>query len=291
MFSTATIAATFALARELLGTGAGLAAAFLVAVSPAAVFFGRTFMPDSTMLFFWVSGVLGFVRYFKAGSTRALWLGSAATALACLTKIPAVMMLAPIAGAAWHARGPGAIRDRRFLAALLVPLAITIAWYWHAFLLFRQTGLTFGILLHPAKTYPIAIAPGPWAFAFSKWSTVALLTSPNYYREIAGRVHHFLLLPWGLAGALVGAAVWKRAEWRHVADAWLAALAAFVLVAGEANISHEYYQLPIVPLAGCTSGPLPGRSSSAAGSAARLERRAQGRSPSWSAWRGSTSAA
>ena len=72
--------------------------------------------------------------------------------------------------------------------------------------------------------------------------------------DLIGRLHHFLLLPWGLAGALVGGVLWRRSDGRLVADLWLAALVAFVLVAGEANISHEYYQLPFVPLAGLYFG-------------------------------------
>ena len=248
LFSIATIGVTYGLARQLLGPPGGLAAAFLISVSPATVFFGRTFMPDAPMLFFWVSGVLGFVRYFHTGSRRALWLGSTATALACLVKIPALMMYAPIVGAAWHARGRAVLRDRAFIVAALVPLVVTAAWYWHAFTLYRETGLTFGILAHPAKTYPATVAPGPWNSTFSKWSTVELLTSGELYLTLLARLHHLFLLPWGLAGALLGVGFWKRGSGRLVADLWLLALVAFVLVAGQGNLSHDYYQLPVVPL-------------------------------------------
>jgi 4-amino-4-deoxy-L-arabinose transferase-like glycosyltransferase len=248
LFSTATVVALFFLAAEYLGPAGGLAAAFLLAVSPAAVFFGRTFMPDSPMLFFWVAGVLAFVRYFRSGSRRILWLGSAATALACLTKIPAVLMLAPIAGAAWQEKGTAALRDRALWIALIVPGLIAAAWYAHAFMLYRQTGITFGILVHPARTYPLSIAPGPWKYAFSKWSSAALLMRSDFYLTLLSRIYQILLLPWGFAGALLGATLWKRSEGRLVADAWFVAMIAFVLLAGEAHIGHEYYQLPIVPL-------------------------------------------
>jgi 4-amino-4-deoxy-L-arabinose transferase-like glycosyltransferase len=248
-FSTAMIAALYGLGRELYGATGGLAAAFLLAVSPAAVFFGRTFMPDSMMLFFWVSGVFAFVRYCRTGSRHALWLGAAAATLACLAKIPAVMMFAPIAGAAWHWKRWTALRDGALLVALAVPLAVTAAWYWHAFRLYNETGLTFGILFHPARTYPPLIAPGPWTTAFSKWSSLRLLASSGYYLTLLDRLYHLLLLPIGFAGALVGAVVWKRSDGRLVADAWLAAIILFVLAAAEANIGHEYYQLPIVPVA------------------------------------------
>ena len=37
------------------------------------------------MLFFWISGVLGFVRYARTDSRRALWWGAAAGALATVS--------------------------------------------------------------------------------------------------------------------------------------------------------------------------------------------------------------
>ena len=248
VFSTVTIAGTFVLGAQLLGTSGGLAAAFLIAASPAAVFFGRTFMPDSMMLCFWVWGVAAFVRYFRTGRLRACWLGSAAIGLACLVKFPGVVMLAPIAGAAWDAKGRAAIRDRRFLIAVSVPVLLAAAWYWHAFQLFRETGMTFGILAHPARTYPLTVAPGPWRFAFSKWSTIGLLSGSDFYMTLLARIHQLLLAPWGFAGTLFGLLLWKRDQGRLVADSWLLAMLAFILVAGEGHIGHEYYQLPIVPV-------------------------------------------
>jgi hypothetical protein len=166
------------------------------------------------------------------------------------------MMLAPIAAAAWHARGRAMFGDREVLAALAVPVLATAAWYIHAFYLFEQTGLTFGILFHPAKTYPVSVAPGPWEYKFSKYSTLALIGHSDFYLQLLRRLYHFLLLPWGFVGALAGAVAWKARDGRIVADAWLLAMVAFVLVMGEANISHEYYQLPIVPLAGLYFGGL-----------------------------------
>jgi len=248
VFSTATIWLVFGLGAELLGAGGGLAAAFLMAVSPTAVYFGRTFMPDSVMLFFWVGGVWAFLRYLRSGSRRALWLGSGATALACLVKIPALMMFAPIAGAAWYVNGRAALRDRALIMAVVAPLVLTAAWYMHAFFLFERTGLTFGILAHPARTYPPDIAPGPWPYAFSKWSNIPMLTGSDYYLTLLYRLYQLLLLPWGFVGALLGAVVWKRRDGRLVADVWVAAFLVFVLVMGFANISHEYYQLPIIPV-------------------------------------------
>src|SRR5579872_3675490 len=52
-FSVATIAVIGLFARRLFISGvAGAAAAFLFAVFPGSMYYGRTFMPDTTMVFF-----------------------------------------------------------------------------------------------------------------------------------------------------------------------------------------------------------------------------------------------
>jgi hypothetical protein len=157
-------------------------------------------------------------------------------------------MFAPIAAAAWHWRGRSASSARELIAALAVPLVITFAWYAHAARIFQHTGLTFGILLHPAKTYPLSVAPGPWTHAWSKYGTFALLATREFYVRLLARLYIVLLLPWGLVGALAGAACWKRRDGRGIADAWVAAMALFIVVMGEVNFTHEYYQLPLVPV-------------------------------------------
>jgi hypothetical protein len=162
-----------------------------------------------------------------------------------LAKLPAILVLLPIAAAVWHIRGMRGLMDRRLWIAVAVPLLITAAWYVHAYFIYRQTGLTYGILAHPARTYPPSIAPGPWPDVFSKWSTFARLFDWELYDELLHRITRLLLTPIGLAVALVGLLTW-RGKWSIVPAAWLAAMLAFILVAAEGNIAHDYYQLPLV---------------------------------------------
>ncbi len=93
------------LGRQLLDHAGGLAAATLVAVSPAAVFYGRAFMPDSLMICFSLAALVGFVRHATTGATRPLIGGSCALGLTILVKLPGVLVLAPIAAVLWHVKG------------------------------------------------------------------------------------------------------------------------------------------------------------------------------------------
>jgi Dolichyl-phosphate-mannose-protein mannosyltransferase len=230
------------------------AAAFLMAISPAAVFFGRIFIPDTPMLFFTTLALLGFVEFARANSTRWLVIGSASLALGALIKLPAIVVAPAIAATLLQARGWPVLRDLRVWAAALAPLLVTAGWYWHAHQVFERTGLTFGIFGVQAKMYPAHISPGPWPSVYSKWSTSRLLTDVEFYRMMFHRTYYFLLMPMGFIGAAVGA-VFLRKTALVVLGTWLASMILFVFVAGEVHRVHEYYQLPLVVI-GAVAWPL-----------------------------------
>ena len=173
VFSTATIVAIFFLATELLGAAGGLAAAFLMAASPG----GRVLWPhvharfaDAVLL---GAGVLGVRTVLSHGQPSGAVAGQRGDdAWRCLIKVPARADARANRRRRLAGEGQGSLpRSGAVALAAARSGLVTVAWYSHAFLLYRQTGSTFGILVHPARTYPLDIAPGPWSTAFSKWSS------------------------------------------------------------------------------------------------------------------------
>jgi 4-amino-4-deoxy-L-arabinose transferase-like glycosyltransferase len=245
----ALIWAVYRLAIALDGrTSVARAAAFLVAVSPMAVFFGRIVIPDTPMMLCLVLALTGYVEYARRGSTRWLFAGAVCLTIACLLKLPAVFVGPAIVAALVQARGWRAFRDPFVWLAGTIPLALTAGWYWHAHGIFERTGLTMGILGAPTKFYPAYVSAGPWPSIYSKWSTSTLLTDPEFYRRMFMRFYHLLLLPAGFVGALVGALIW-RGWGRGVLAVWFVSNVAFLFIAGEVHRVHEYYQLPFVVIA------------------------------------------
>ena len=224
------------------------AAGFLMAVSPAAIFFGRIVIPDTPMVFFTVLALIGYAEFSRGGSIRWLIVGSASLTLACLLKLPAVFVGPAVVALLVQHRGWRVFRDPRIWLAGIIPLALTAAWYWRAHLVFERTGLTMGILGAPTKMYPAYVSPGPWPNFYSKWSTAALLSDSAFYERMFVRFYHVLLLPFGLAGAVLGGFFWKG-EGRRAMVAWLISLTIFFFIAGEVHRVHESYQLPFVVVA------------------------------------------
>jgi hypothetical protein len=248
-FSLGLIGATYRLALILDGRPSfANAAAFLIAVSPACIFFGRTVIPDTPMMFFTVLALVGFAEFGRTDAARWMWIGAAALTIACLLKLPAVFVGPAIVAVLVQYRGWRAFSDPRVWIAGIVPLAITAAWYWRAHIIFERTGLTMGILGAPTKMYPAYVSPGPWPNVYSKWSTAALLTDSAFYERMFVRFYHFLLLPFGFVGAMLGALLWK-APGRRSMTVWLVSLTIFFFIAGEVHRVHEYYQIPFVVVA------------------------------------------
>lgn len=245
-FSMGTIVLVYLLGQRLFGRPAGRAAAFLMAVSPSAVFFGRTFISDTPMLFFSVAGVLGYVTYAETQRKAAAVAGAACTALAGLVKLPAVVILAPIAWAVWRRQGWCAFRDPWVSGGLAAAVAVTFGWYWHADRLYHMSGLGQAIF-HPSGTYgaDIAVSARPM-LGVSHWGSYQLLATWDWYRTLGDRLWVLHLTPLGAMFAFLGLAVMTRVPGRAIIDVWLLAVAALTAVSAEGNYYHEFHQLPLL---------------------------------------------
>jgi 4-amino-4-deoxy-L-arabinose transferase-like glycosyltransferase len=253
-FSLGTVWALFALGRRLFGVAAGRGAAFLFAISPSAIFFGRFFISDTPMVFYSVAAILGWLVYLESGSPRACVAATICTALACLVKIPAVMILAPIAWAAWEAKRWQALKDRGLIAGTAIAVALTGLWYWHADRIYHRTGLSEAIW-HPSGNYgpAIAAAAGPFVGIYH-WSTRASFTDRAFYDEMVVRLWSLHLTPAGFALVLFALLATWRWPRRRVVDAWFGVVVLFILVTIEGNRHHEFHQLPLLPPAALLFG-------------------------------------
>ena len=245
-FSLATIAGLYGLANAVWGRAVARGAAFLFAISPSAIFFGRAFISDTPMVCFSVFGVWGFAAYLLHGKRHAIVWGAAAAALACMTKLPAVVIFAPIVWLAWQTRGFGLVRDRVFLAGFGTAFLMTAAWYYHADVLFHRTGLGVAIF-HGVGGYSQDVMEGSGTVTLvSSWNTLHQLRDPEFYWTLADRFWKLHFTPLGTIVILFTAAVLWRLPNRRFVDAWFAGVLLFILAAAEGNRWHEFYQLPIL---------------------------------------------
>jgi hypothetical protein len=254
-FSLATIALLHAFARRLFACRrAAFAAAACFAVFPGAVYYGRTFQPETAMVFF-LTAALFFSYRFLTESAEGSWRGfapaAAALALAFLAKPVAFIALVPLGALSAARFGPGKTLRRpqtyALLGAGILPFLLYDAyvgsiaeWHW-------ASGITrkhvLPELLHSFVSADAFLAKaGALGFA---WFALT----------------HTLLGPLGFALAAAGFVALAAPRLRDSAPAaaktllwaWLGACAlyAYAVVTVE---RVDYYLLPAAPLAALAGG-------------------------------------
>jgi hypothetical protein len=250
-FSLATVVTIAYFARWLFASAlAGLVAAFFYAIFPGSIYYGRTFMPDSTMVFFLTAGLYAAARYL-AGDARLSLRGAvgptALLTLAYLAKPVAVLGLVPLIGAmverVRRGRDMNAVAIATLIAIPLIILAIydrRVASYseWH-----WASGITQLHVL-PALRASVSTAAGFAAKLPNFRIALAMLRD-----TMLGPISFGL----GIAGFL--ALPWIEARSKLLLWGWLAGglLYVYVVVTVE---RVDYYMYALLPLAALVIGGL-----------------------------------
>jgi hypothetical protein len=248
-FGLGTIVVTGAFARWLFRSSvAGLAAAAIYTALPGSMYYSRTFMPDTTMVFFLTASIYACARWFWDEDARS-WRGFAPAAvllaLAFLAKPVAVVAIVPVACAAIARFGlRGALarpQTYALLAVAFIPLAAYgkfvnahAEWHW-------ASGITQKHVLPSLR----GALTSPQAF----WKKLI-------YLGVAVRMlARTMLGPFGLGFLIAGFALRYRRREGGIVYGWLAAALAYMYVVVTVE-RVDYYMYLILPLAAIVGGNL-----------------------------------
>jgi 4-amino-4-deoxy-L-arabinose transferase-like glycosyltransferase len=242
-FSLGAVALCGFFARWLFGSLiAGLSAAFFFAIFPGSLYYGRTFTPDTAMVFFLIAALYATARFLTEDeflAPRALARTTALVTIAYLAKPVAVAGIVPIvAMIGERARAGRTLRISAAAVLLFAPLVILYAydrnvrshaeWQW-------ASGIT---RLH--------VIPG---FVASVTSVGGLLLKLSRFREVLGMLRATML---GTIPLLLGIAGFAALPWIHARSktllwGWLAGglLYTYVVVTVE---RVDYYMYLLLPL-------------------------------------------
>ncbi len=250
-FSLATVGVLYLFGRWLFASEvAGFTAAIVFALYPGSVYYGRTFTPDATMIFFTTAALYATARWiFDDGTwSRPLAGATALCALALLAKPVAAAALVAVpcmmierSGFAGAARKP---QNWTLLALTAIPYAAYDAyvssiaqWHW-------ASGITRKHVVPLLKEH-LSSFGGFVAGLQTLWSRLGMLTGT------------MMGVP-GVVIALAGIALAPRSRSRALLYGWLggALLYTFAVVAYE---KVDYYLFIFLPLGALWSGGLAAR--------------------------------
>lgn len=218
----------YLIVKKYLGRKVGLLAALFFAISPFNIYFGRTILPESSMVF----ASLGMIYFFDS------WLGKKSifnfqfllaiifAALALLIKPYVVFLFLPLLYLTWRRWGIKLFLQPSLYLYILISLAPLI--WWRQWMAQFPEGIPFSYLLFNDGGIRFKGAFFYWIFA--------------------DRIGRLILGYFGVALLILGLAV-KRGErdgWFF--DIWLISIFAYFTVFAGGNVRHDYYQVIAVPI-------------------------------------------
>jgi 4-amino-4-deoxy-L-arabinose transferase-like glycosyltransferase len=222
----------YRLVRQTSHSHAARWAVVIYTLTPLSIFASRAFMPDMASLSLSLVALSLFATWLERAPHATLFIAtSLATSLAILVKLPAVLIGVPLLAMAWGTYGVRAIHRRELVALAALALSGPLAWYTHAYRI--------------SLTYP------PYHFF---GTGVLEMAEVGWYAEIVHRLATSSLTPLVAAAMLVGLFLPARTASAWVFHWWLLALLAFIVLAGWGNHEHDWYQLPLVPVAAALAG-------------------------------------
>jgi 4-amino-4-deoxy-L-arabinose transferase-like glycosyltransferase len=250
----------YLIVRKVFGESAATWALFFCSFAPLGIMASRSFMPDVPSLALSLIGLYFFQRWIDSDArlgSRSFILAAVAISLSILVKLPNAIIGAPLACLAFYApassakvvpryrltQSGGVQRFRKpplrlgaafqrfdlwlFAAIALLPAAV---WYWHGY----QISLRF---------YP---------YHFFGAGGVRTVSASDYWR-IARWIFTSTLTPVLFLLGGVGAFVGKSNARARLFYWWLGSMVLFFVVVGYGN-RHQWYQLPLVPIAAAFGG-------------------------------------
>jgi len=242
-FSVLSIYLIYKLSHKYFTRNVAIFSALFFIISPLNIYTSRAFQPESAMIFF----SLGSLYFFDAWIEKERWgafaLASFCTTAAFLVKIPTIFLGLPLLWLAYSKYRWHLFKEWKLYLFAALALIPPILWYYHAHLLFLQYGNTFGI-------WTLTDTEG-WN---AKWGSLEIWSSPAFYNNYLLRLSGIVLTPIGFTLFILGVFQKVKSRREYVFHFWLLSILIYFIVLARGNWIHDYYQLPLVPVAAIFMG-------------------------------------
>ena len=227
LFSLGAMVFLFLLVSRLSNRWLGLLSAFFMAVLPYSIFYSRVVMPETMMLF----ACLGMLLFFQGWleNQKNTWYGAAVlfTAWALLMKTFPLFLVFPMLFLVWQKYHWNFYKEKKLWLLFILAVLPILAWrFW-------------------MSHFPNGIPTNIWLL-----NEGGIRFRPAFFRWLfAERIGKLILGYWGLPLFVLGLAIrtGKKEGWFF--HWWFFSFLVYISVFAFGNITHDYYQVPFIPIA------------------------------------------
>ncbi|MDO8269283.1 MAG: glycosyltransferase family 39 protein [Candidatus Levybacteria bacterium] len=228
IFSTLTILFMYLLVQRYSSRWVALGAAALFAFLPYNVYYGRVTMADPLYIFFSVASLYLITKWLEKENILLMLIAAVSFSLAVLTKPYALVLLLPISYLFYRKWGVKMIGRVGMYAFLVVALAPFMLWRYH-------------IYQHPEGMFGTT-----WLYNEGN-----IRFTGAYFRWLVyDRMSRLIFATGGFVLFWIGIVKGFSKKSGYFYYFWLASIFAFFVVIAKGNVTHDYYQMPLVPI-GC----------------------------------------
>lgn len=214
---------------RLFSRTSALIAIFFYALSPLSVLVSRSFQPDQWMLALSLASIYFIIKWKESQKMMLFTISMVCASLAFLLKTQSIIFtIIPISFAILTS----AATRSKFLFVFYVFLSFLPVTLWTVFAMIqnRATSSTSGV------------------FTLSNYFGWDIFLNPKYYSNIFGFEYNLVLLPVGMMLFMLGILT-KLAKKQYILYSWLVSVILYFMTFNKLNMTHEYYHLPILPIA------------------------------------------
>ncbi|HNP89676.1 MAG TPA: glycosyltransferase family 39 protein [Candidatus Woesebacteria bacterium] len=225
IFSLGSTVFLYFIAKNFFGEKTGLLSAFFFAILPYNIFYSRVVLPEPMIIFLTLGMFYYLIKWLDTDSSVYYLPFIVFSLLSFSQKSFPLFFLLPLAYLFWQKFGFNLIKQKKIFFWLIASFLPLILWRWWI------------------SRFPEGIPANLWLFNQGN----IRFKGAFFWWLFAERIGKLILGYWGLPLLLLGVVLKPKKEgWFF--HFWLLSLLIYLAVFAAGNVTHDYYQIPLIPI-------------------------------------------
>lgn len=225
VFSLGAMVFLYLIVSRFLGVSVGLLSAFFFAVLPFSVYYSRVVLPEPMILFLTLGMFWFAIKWLETNSMVHYSLFIVLSALSFTQKTFPLFFLLPLVYLFVRKFGLSVFKQKKLYLWVLLSFLPFAAWRWWV------------------GQFPEGTPANLWLFNQGN----IRFKGAFFYWIFAKRIGELILGFWGLALLVLGLVLKPKKEGLFFYS-WLLAILIYITVFAAGNVTHDYYQIPLIPI-------------------------------------------